>query len=156
VSEELKLLPCPCCNAEARYFECSSKYLSVECAHCSLSTPGMSESENNRYQRIATLWNTRATDRRIAALEMVIREIQSLPSPDTLCSDCPPTNHPTDKTRCDPCPRRSPDGVTQNDGNRSASPDLSAFEALADEFGMSIEGTKLRAPPAPNGEGDRG
>ena len=25
-----------------------------------------------------------------------------------LCSDCPPLAYPTDKTRCDPCPRRSP------------------------------------------------
>lgn len=25
---------------------------------------------------------------------------------DGLCSDCPPANYPTDKTRCDPCPRR--------------------------------------------------
>lgn len=24
-----------------------------------------------------------------------------------LCSDCPPVNYPTDKTRCAPCPRRS-------------------------------------------------
>lgn len=23
------------------------------------------------------------------------------------CSDCPPSNYPTDKTRCAPCPRRS-------------------------------------------------
>jgi hypothetical protein len=24
-----------------------------------------------------------------------------------LCSDCPPPDYPTDKTRCLPCPRRS-------------------------------------------------
>lgn len=23
-----------------------------------------------------------------------------------VCSDCPPQNYPTDKTRCTPCPRR--------------------------------------------------
>lgn len=23
-----------------------------------------------------------------------------------LCEDCPPADYPTDKTRCDPCPRR--------------------------------------------------
>ena len=26
---------------------------------------------------------------------------------DKLCSDCPPADYPTDKTRCDDCPRRS-------------------------------------------------
>lgn len=25
-----------------------------------------------------------------------------------LCSDCPPVGYPTDKTRCLPCPRRTP------------------------------------------------
>ena len=24
-----------------------------------------------------------------------------------LCSDCPPDEYPTDKTRCSPCPRRN-------------------------------------------------
>lgn len=24
----------------------------------------------------------------------------------SLCSDCPPVNYPTDETRCTPCPRR--------------------------------------------------
>lgn len=26
--------------------------------------------------------------------------------PEQLCSDCPPVGYATDKTRCDPCPRR--------------------------------------------------
>lgn len=26
-----------------------------------------------------------------------------------LCSDCPPVGYPTDETRCNPCPRRSPE-----------------------------------------------
>lgn len=26
----------------------------------------------------------------------------------TLCSDCPPVGYPTDSTRCDECPRKSP------------------------------------------------
>lgn len=29
-----------------------------------------------------------------------------------LCDDCPPEDHPTDKTRCLPCPRRLPVPVT--------------------------------------------
>lgn len=27
---------------------------------------------------------------------------------DELCEDCPPLGYPTDKTRCLPCPRRTP------------------------------------------------
>jgi hypothetical protein len=27
---------------------------------------------------------------------------------ESLCEDCPPVGYPTDKTRCTPCPRRSP------------------------------------------------
>jgi hypothetical protein len=27
----------------------------------------------------------------------------------TLCLGCPPIGYPTDKTRCTPCPRRTPD-----------------------------------------------
>ena len=27
---------------------------------------------------------------------------------DDLCDDCPPVGYPTDKTRCLPCPRRTP------------------------------------------------
>ena len=29
-------------------------------------------------------------------------------TPTLYCSDCPPPNYPTDKTRCDACPRRYP------------------------------------------------
>lgn len=29
-------------------------------------------------------------------------------TPASLCEDCPPVGYPTDKTRCDPCPRRTP------------------------------------------------
>lgn len=29
-------------------------------------------------------------------------------TPEELCGDCPPVGYPTDKTRCLPCPRRSP------------------------------------------------
>jgi hypothetical protein len=31
------------------------------------------------------------------------------------CSDCPPVGYPTDKTRCDPCPRRSSAGNARED-----------------------------------------
>lgn len=41
--------------------------------------------------------------------QQVARE--DAPSPvaagDELCEDCPPVDYPTDKTRCDPCPRRA-------------------------------------------------
>jgi hypothetical protein len=29
-------------------------------------------------------------------------------SQDLLCEDCPPVGYPTNKTRCDPCPRHDP------------------------------------------------
>lgn len=29
-------------------------------------------------------------------------------TPASLCEDCPPVGYPTEKTRCDPCPRRTP------------------------------------------------
>lgn len=34
---------------------------------------------------------------------------------DILCSDCPPVSHPTDETRCAPCPRRTSDDAPCTD-----------------------------------------
>jgi hypothetical protein len=52
---------------------------------------------------------TRAANERCAiAADKAARILAALstqPSP-TLCEDCPPDGYPTDKTRCDPCPRR--------------------------------------------------
>jgi hypothetical protein len=34
-----------------------------------------------------------------------------------LCSDCPPTDYVTDKTRCGPCPRRKLNSVPPTEGS---------------------------------------
>ncbi len=39
--------------------------------------------------------------------KMNIRRLIDEASQPELCDDCPPVGYPTDKTRCDPCPRRS-------------------------------------------------
>lgn len=41
------------------------------------------------------------------ALDREGREQQKLEDSNALCSDCPPEDYPTDKTRCLPCPRRA-------------------------------------------------
>lgn len=39
-----------------------------------------------------------------------------------LCSDCPPIGYPTDKTRCDSCPRFLPLCPDSPDGNHHVAP----------------------------------
>lgn len=42
--------------------------------------------------------------------------------PGALCSDCPPDGYPTDKTRCDACPRCLPLCSDSPDGNHHVAP----------------------------------
>ena len=54
-----------------------------------------------------------------------------------LCEDCPPNGYPTDKTRCEPCPRRADQGLA-----REPSSDTCAVPVASDAAGPDSPGAE--------------
>jgi Lar family restriction alleviation protein len=109
------LLPCPFCGGEAKREDIEARdgienagASYITCVRCWASTA----LHFDRKENLVSSWNDRylagvAEQSGAGAPETSVR--CGAPVASNLCDDCPPVGYPTDKTRCDPCPRKACD-----------------------------------------------